>query len=269
MVNYKSPLYQVDAYKTGHGPQYPEGTEFVYSNKTARSDRIARMNNDVLKDFDGKVVNFGLLGVIKEFFIDCFNEEFFSQDKATACSDYAMIMDHVLGPNMVGAEHWEELHDLGYLPIQVKALPEGMRVPIGVPLFTFVNTDKRFHWLTNYLETVTSSETWQTITSATIAYEYKRLLLSFAEKTGVDPMFVGIQGHDFSFRGINTRQGAVKSSIGHLSSFIGTDTISAIPYLMQFYNATLDGPVPIGVSVPATEHSVMCLGSKEGEIETR
>lgn len=266
-MNYKNPIYHTDCYKTGHRKQYPEGTEYVYSNLTPRSDKIARRNNDVLLDFDGKVVFLGLQGFIQEFLIESFNEHFFSVDKETACKEYKHLMDAVLGVDAVTVEHFEELHDLGYLPIQINALEEGTRVPIGVPMLTIVNTHPKFYWLTNYLETVMSAELWQACTSATIANEYRRLLTRYAVATGAPVDFVGLQGHDFSFRGMNGRQGAINSAIGHLTSFIGTDTIPAIPYLMQYYDASYNN-LPVGVSVPATEHSVMCLGGKEDEIET-
>lgn len=268
-MNYKNPFFQVDFYKTGHGPQYPENTEFVYSNLTARSDKIARNNNDVLRDFDGKVVFVGLQGFIKEFLIDTFNKEFFNKPKEEVCGEYHQILLNALGPTLASVEHVEELHDLGYLPIRIKALPEGSRVPTKVPMLTIINTDKRFFWLTNFLETVLSAELWQACTSATIAYEYNRLLKDYAKKTGAPLDFVGLQGHDFSFRGMSSRESAVRSGFGHLTSFIGTDTIPAIPYAMQYYNADYS-TFPVGVSVPATEHSVMTLniGVFEKEVES-
>ena len=37
--------------------------------------------------------------------------------------------------------------------------------------------------LTNYIETLASSELWQPATSATIAHEYKKLLNKYSEET--------------------------------------------------------------------------------------
>ena len=71
--------------------------------------------------------------------------------------------------------HFEKLHDLQHLPIQVKSLPEGTEVPIKVPMVTVVNTDKEFYWVTNFLETILSTMLWQPMTSATIAILYKRI----------------------------------------------------------------------------------------------
>lgn len=156
------------------------------------------------------------------------------------------------------------LHDLGYLLILIKALPEGSRVGIRVPMFTIRNTRPEFYWLTNYLETQLSAEIWKMITSATTAYEYKRLLTRYAKLTGAPLEFVPWQGHDFSMRGMSGIHDATMSGAAHLTSFTGTDTISAIDYLEDYYGAT----GLVGGSVPATEHSVMCMGSEQDELDT-
>ena len=70
---------------------------------------------------------------------------------------YRRRMDNALGPGAVPVDHIAALHDLGYLPVRIKALPEGSRVNIKVPLFTVRETRKEFAWLTNYLETVLST----------------------------------------------------------------------------------------------------------------
>lgn len=252
--------HATDFYKTGHIRQYPKGTEYVYSNFTCRSDKWA----NTLPDFDHKVVFFGLQGVCQWLLIEAWNQSFFSQPKDEVLARYKRRMDTSLGPDAVDMSHLGELHDLGYLPILIKALPEGSRVNIRVPLFTVVNTNPRFYWLTNYLETQLSAELWKPITSATTAFEYRRLLLQYAKKTGADPAFVDFQGHDFSMRGMSGISDATANGAAHLLSFKGTDTISAIDYLEEYY--PFSGF--IGGSVPATEHSVMCMGGEDDEIET-
>lgn len=163
------------------------------------------------------------------------------------------------------ADHIGALHDLGYLPVLIKALPEGSRVNMRVALWTIQNTLPEFFWLTNYLETQLSAETWKPIHSATIAYEYKRLLTYYAELTGSPLALVPWQGHDFSSRGMSNIYDAATSGAGHLLSFTGTDSISSIDYLEYAYNAEESF---IGGSVPATEHSVMCMGGKDDELGT-
>lgn len=255
-----NPLNAIDFYKADHRRQYPVGTEYVYANFTPRSSRLAKM----LPDFDDKIVFFGLQGFIKHFLIETWNEGFFNQPKAKVVAAYQRRMDNALGEGAVPVEHIEALHDLGYLPLKIKALPEGSRVNIKVPVLTIINTDPNFFWLTNYIETVLSAELWKSCTTASIAYEYKRLLTQYAEKTGAPLDFVPVQGHDFSSRGMSGIYDAAQSGVGHLTSFIGTDSVASIDYAEEYYNAT----GIVGVSVPATEHSVMCMGSEESEIET-
>lgn len=255
------PPHLTDFYKTGHIRQYPTGTQYVYSNFTPRTDRLA----NVLPDFDHKAVFVGLEGVCQWLLMDLWNDEFFNKPKHEVVEKYQKRMDSSLGPGAVSARHIAELYDLGYLPIQIKALPEGSRVNMRVPVFTIMNTHPDFYWVTNYLETQLSAECWKTITSATTAYEFRRLLEAWAEHTGSPANFVAWQGHDFSMRGMSGVHDAAQSGIGHLCSFYGTDTIPAIDYLQEYYDVE---NAFIGGSVPATEHSVMCMGGSEDELET-
>lgn len=266
-MNQLNPLTQIDFYKSGHIFQYPEGTESVYSNFTARSDRLAPVLRSGLAAFEGKVVFVGLQGFIKEFLINAFNEGFFKIPKDRAVRQYQRRMDTALGVGAVPVDHIAALHDLGYLPIRVKALPEGSRVNIKVPLFTVRETRKEFAWLTNYLETVFSSFNWKPITVATVAYEYRRLLEAYAEVTGADASFVDWQAHDFSARGLSGPEDSMRASFAHLVSFTGTDTVAAIDYAEAYYGADADKEL-IGGSVPATEHSVMSMGGQLDELST-
>lgn len=257
------PENQCDFYKTGHYRMYPEKTEMIYSNFTCRSSR----HFEALPDFDGKVVNFGLQGAI-QCLTEMWDYDFFDVDKGEVLERYKRRMDTSLGPNMVSTDHIGALHDLGYLPILIKAIPEGERVDLRVPLFTIRNTKKEFGWLTNYLEIQLSALLWKPITTATTAYEYRRLLTRYAKLTGTPLDFVNWQGHDFSMRGMSGLEDAASSGAGHLLSFTGTDTIPAIDYLEDYY-CDQEKPYPfIGGSVPATEHSVMCMGGADDELGT-
>lgn len=253
----------MDFYKSDHRRQYPQGTNKVYSNFTPRSARLFKGS----KDYDDKVVVFGLQMFIKDYLIEEWNDSFFSQDKDKIVARYKRRMDTSLGEDAIDVSHIEDLHDLGYLPIKIKALPEGTRAPIKVPVLTITNTIDEFFWLVNYLETVMSTELWKPMTTATIAYEYKRTFLRYAEMTGASMEFIPFQGHDFSARGLSNREDGYKASIGHLTSFCGTDTVRAIDGAEDFYNADATKEL-IGASVPATEHSVMSLSGPQDEIGT-
>lgn len=238
-----------DFYKVGHINQFPKGTELVYSNMTARSDKYAQ----VLPDFDHKIVVAGVQGTLQSLLIELWEDTFFNQPKEKVLAKYKRRMDRALGKDAIGIEHIAALHDLGYLPVEVKTLPEGARVNVRVPIYTIKNTIPEFYWVTNYLESQMSAEIWQPITTATTAYEFRRLLDKYADITGTSKAFVPFQGHDFSFRGMEDVWGATKSGAAHLFSFMGTDTVSAIDYLEDYY---LDPTDPfIGGSVPATEHA--------------
>lgn len=262
-LNTLTPFNLADFYKTGHIFQYPKNTEYVYANFTPRSARLAKFGDD----YDKKVVVYGYQGFVKEFLVDLFRDSFFALDKQKAVAKYKRRLDNALGKGAVSTQHIEDLYDLGFLPLCIKAIKEGSRVNVGVPQVTIINTLPNFYWLTNYIETLFSAECWKAPTTATIADQYKRLLTRYAIETGAPVDFVMWQGHDFSMRGMSGVADAAKSGSGHLLSFFGTDTIPAIDYLEAFYGANSDVEL-IGGSVPATEHSVMCAGGKDDEIET-
>lgn len=252
------PIAFSDFYKTDHRRQYPPNTEFVYSNLTPRGSRMPGVD---------KVVVFGIQYFIKEYLIKKFNEGFFRIPKDQAVSAYRRRLDNALGAGAVTMEHIEALWDLHYLPIEIKALEEGTLCPMRVPVLTIQNTHKDYFWVTNFLETLLAACVWGPITSATIAHTYRKMLDDFATETSDEPEFVQWQGHDFSMRGMMGIEASCMSGAAHLLSFTGTDTIPAIDFLEEYYNANSDKEL-IGGSVPATEHSVMCVGGNEDEIGT-
>ena len=251
-----NPLFLTDGYKTSHNKQYPEGTTLVYSNFTPRSNKYAPKGCN-------EVVVFGTQMVMKQLH-DAFDKEFFSKSKESVCGEMKSELSAYLGSDY-DVSHFEALHDLGYLPIHVKSLPEGSLVPIKVPVLTIYNTHPDFFWVTNYLETILSNLLWKPMTSATIAHQYRKVLTSWMEKTDKErAWFIDWQGHDFSMRGMDSIDAVVSSGLGHLTSFMGTDSLPTIYGARKFYNEKGF----VGGSVPATEHSVMCAGSKDDEIGT-
>lgn len=253
-----NPLLLTDGYKIDHRRQYPEGTTLVYSNWTPRKSRIEGVN---------EVVLFGLQYFIKKYILEDFEEHFFRQPKEKVVEEYRRRINNYLGANEVGTKHIEDLHDLGYIPMVIKSLPEGASIPVRVPMFTMYNTKSEFFWLTNYFETLVSAVVWMPCTSATIAKQYRKVLDSFARETSSVTEFVDWQGHDFSMRGMAGIEAGLLSACGHLLSFRGTDTIPAIDILEKYYGANSDDELIAG-SVSATEHSVMCMGTIDNELET-
>jgi nicotinamide phosphoribosyltransferase len=250
-----SPLCQTDFYKVGHIFQYPENTELVFSNLTPRGSRIDNVD---------EVVFFGLQYYVKRYLIEEWDKNFFDRPKDEVVAEYER---RTAGAGLpVTTDHVAALHDLGYLPLEIWALPEGQRVPMRVPVLVMWNTHPDFFWLTNYLETSLSATLWGPCTSATIADQYRTYLENVADLTGGPVEFVPWQGHDFSMRGMYGLEASILSGAAHLLSFNGTDTIAAIDFHEQYYQGH-DCDL-IGGSVPATEHSVMCAGGKVDELET-
>ncbi len=251
-----NPLLLTDGYKTGHHQQYPKGTTLVYSNFTPRSNKYAPKGCD-------KVVSFGQQMVMTQIH-EAFKNEFFNRPKDEVCQEMKRELSMYLNTDY-DVSHFEALHDLGYLPIEVKGITEGTLVPIKVPVLTIYNTHPNFYWVTNYLETILSNLLWKPMTSATIAHQYRKVLTKWMEKTDKErAWFIDWQGHDFSMRGMDSVEAVISSGVSHLTSFLGSDSLPAIYGARKYYGAT----EMVCGSVNATEHSVMCAGGKEDEVET-
>lgn len=231
----KNAALLVDGYKTSHVFQYPEGTEIVYSNYTARKSRLEGVD---------EIVFFGLQYWIKKYLLEIWDETFFSRPKEEVISEIKQELD--LYCPLPDYSHFEKLHDLGYLPVEIRAVDEGTRVPIGLPCMTIHNTLPEFYWVTNMLETNLSNILWMAINSATIANEYRKEFDKYAEVTCENKELVPFQGHDFSYRGMAGQEAAEISGAAHLTSFSGTDTIPAVIMLRNYYGAEgfVAGSVP-------------------------
>lgn len=251
-----NPMLETDFYKTIHHLAYIPGLDYLVSYWTPRMTRIEGVN---------KVVMFGLQGLIKEHLIDAFEKHFFGRPWEELEAEYKRVIAHTMTEQAADTTEMKKLYDLGYLPIQIKAVAEGTRVNIKTPMFEISNTVKGFGWLVNYLETYISVNIWHPMTAATIAYKYREIVEKFFELTvenGVPSSACG----DFSMRGMTSKDTAYKSSAGHLLSFTGTATIGSIMWLEDFYNCDCTKEV-VGKGVPSTEHSVMSSYGRDGEFE--
>lgn len=240
--------FNSDGYKLAHAEMYAKGTTMVYSNLTPRSDRIYR--DRATQYYDGKLVFVGAQGALIEIIENW--QKFFDMDKGIAIAKFKFLCDNYLGKDTIPVENLAKLHDLGYLPLEIKTLDEGTKVPMGIPVLTIRNTVDHAYWLVNFLETTISNLTWKPSTVATIAAEYKRMMLAFADATGVDPATVLFQGHSFACRGMSGPEDSARSEFGHIASFLGTDSLGSIMYAQQYYGADDF----VAASVPATEHAI-------------
>lgn len=270
-----NPLLQTDIYKIGHMLLYPEGTQYVYETLTPRKNSYFPWND--------KMTVFGY-----ELFFhrlhERFQKEFFDLTVEEAVDPVIDTIAEVLSQDVADKvkPQFIKLHELGYLPLRVQALPEGVLVPMQVPVLTIENTDPDFYWLPGYLETSLLSDTFVTSTVASTTRQFKVSGYKYALKTGaisvlgkaieaklfleskkqlsditdVDESidYTDFQFHDFSERGQHGNEAALLSGIAHLTSSHGTDIIQAVNYVRNNYQ---DKGNLVGASVLATEHSVM------------
>ena len=247
-MNRTNPMLLIDFYKAVHAEMLPKGITKSVSYFTPRMSRVERWD---------KVVMFGLQGFIKTYLIDYFNEEFFGKSFEEAIGEYKRVMDAALGADAYKIGKIEKLHKLGYLPIEIIALPEGALVPMHVPMFGITNTHPDFAWLPQALESVISAESWHPMLAATVGYTYREIVNSYYEKTCEDTIPRARALGAFDFRGEECTESAVKAGAGWCLSFLNTATVPTIPYLEQNYACDCTKE-PVAFGSPSTEHSVMC-----------
>ena len=237
-------LLCLDSYKLGHMTMYPEGTTKIYSYLCARSTKK-----------ESQALFFGLQYYIKEYLSK-------GVSKADA-DEFLEYRKNILGNNPDDVvQKVYALAELGYLPISIKAVPEGTVLDNKNVLATVTNTHPDFAWVVGFFESLLL-KVWNTTTVATKSLKFKRLVTDFAKRTSDSDFLLPFQVHDFGYRGCSSEETAALSGSAHLINFLGTDTVPAVKLARDNYNAQ----EPVGLSVPATEHSVMCAYKKENEID--
>ena len=237
----KNILLNTDSYKTSMFKQYPAGTTGVYSYIESRGGRYDR------------TVFFGLQAFIKEYLLEPITQ---------ADIDIAdeILTAHGEPFNRQGWEYILRSHG-GFLPVVIRAVPEGTVVPVKNVLATIENTDPECFWLTTYLETALLRAIWYPTTVATQSWKIKRVILDYLEKTG-DPTTIDFKLHDFGARGVSSMESAGIGGAAHLVNFMGTDTITGVLYAREYYNAGI-----AGFSIPAAEHSTITSWGRDNEVK--
>lgn len=254
-----NPMLLIDFYKAVHAEMLPKGITKSVSYFTPRMSRVKKWD---------KVVMFGLQGFIKTYLIDYFNEEFFNKPFDEVIFGYKRIMDATLGKDAYKIDKVEKLHKLGYLPIEIFALPEGTRVPMHVPMFGITNTHDDFAWLPQSLESLISAEMWHPMLAATVGYTYREIVNKYYDLTCDNNIPRARALGAFDFRGEECLQSAEKAGAGWCLSFLNTATVPTIPYLEANYNCDCTKE-PVAFGSPSTEHSVMCSNyAVDGDEET-
>ena len=237
----KNLILNTDSYKVSMFKQYPAGTTGVYSYIESRGGRY------------DKTVFFGLQAFIKEYLLDPI-----SQSDINIADE--ILTQHGEPFNRAGWQYILDQHN-GYLPVVIRAVPEGSVVPVKNVLATIENTDPECFWLTTWLETALLRAVWYGTTVATQSYTIKQVILDYLERTG-EPSTIDFKLHDFGARGVSSLESAGIGSAAHLVNFMGTDTITGILFAREYYNAGI-----AGFSIPAMEHSTVTSWGRKGEVD--
>lgn len=243
-----NPLLLLDYYKTTHHEQYPKGLTRLVSYFTPRTSRLPGEN---------EVVFFGLQAFLRTYLQDYMQKNFFDLPLEEVIQSYSRVLDNTLGEDAYDKQKIADLHNLGYLPLRIRAIAEGSWVPMQVPCIEIANTHPDFAWLVNTIESLMSAEMWHPMVSATVGALY-RDIVDKAYNISVDDDTPHARAlSDFSFRGQESLQSAMKSSAGFCLSFLNTATVPAINFLEQNYFCDCRNE-DVAFGLISTEHSAMC-----------
>ena len=234
-------ILNTDSYKTSMFKQYPAGTTGVYSYIESRGGR-----------YDSTVF-FGLQAFIKEYLL-----EPITQTDIDVAAE--ILTAHGEPFNRDGWEYILRQHK-GYLPVVIRAVPEGTVVPVKNVLATIENTDPECFWLTTWLETALLRAIWYPTTVATQSKYIKTVILDYLERTG-DTSTIDFKLHDFGARGVSSMESAGLGGAAHLVNFMGTDTLTAVLCARKYYKSDI-----AGFSIPAMEHSTVTSWGRDGEVK--
>jgi len=235
----KNIVLNSDSYKYSQWPQYPEGTEYVYSYIESRGGKY------------DKLVFIGL---------QAFQREYMTTPVTRAMVEQASKVMALHGEPF-NYEGWMYIVDThgGILPVEIKSIDEGSVMYLKNVLVSIVNTDPKCYWLTSFLETALLRAIWYPTTVASNSYHSREIISEFLEKNGT-PELIDFKLHDFGARGVSSLESAALGGMAHLVNFMGTDTVSGIMAAMEYYDAEV-----CGFSIPAMEHSTVTSWGRPNE----
>jgi nicotinamide phosphoribosyltransferase len=256
-TDYIESMMLLDFYKCVHSEMYPEKMTRLVSNFTPRMSRLGAMH---------KIVVFGIQAFMKKYLVDDFNMNFFARPEEEIVMEYERVIRNAMPSNdknevTYNVNKIRSLHRLGYLPLEISALPDGTIVPVKVPILQMVNTHDDFAWLVNSIESLMSCSLWHPMMSATVGVTYRDIVNYHYDKTVEDSIPRARALGDFSMRGQESLESAMASSAAFCLSFLNTATVPAIKYLEKYYDCDVEGNstgAPVAFGAVSTEHSVMC-----------
>jgi nicotinamide phosphoribosyltransferase len=236
-----NPILNTDSYKASHYLQYPPEASAMFSYIESRGGRYDR------------TLFFGLQMLIKEYLCRPVTPAMIDQAKA-------FFTTHGEPFNEAGWRYIVEHHG-GYLPVRIRAVPEGSVVPTHNVLVTVECDDPRVFWLASYLETMLL-RVWYPITVATQSWHLRKTIRGYLLRSSDDIAQLPFKLHDFGARGVSSAESAAIGGAAHLVSFMGSDTVLGVVAANHYYNETM-----AAFSVPAAEHSTITSWGRERETD--
>ena len=278
-----NPILLADSYKSSHWKQYPPGAKgyfgYIEARKPAKSEerRIENMLLDMLKQHWTKAITEKDIENIKDrlrekrhfdeavfFGLQIFIKKVLLRPITIEDVNYAeeFLTSHGEPFNRAGWEYIVKKHN-GYIPIRIKAVPEGLVVKEGNALVTVESTDPEVFWVGGYLETMLLRAVWYGTTVATISREAKKIILKYLNMTSDDPRaLLMFKLHDFGGRGVSSSESAGIGGCAHLVNFMGSDTLEGVLFARLFY-----GEKMAAFSIPAAEHSTITSWGRVNEVK--
>lgn len=237
-----NPILAVDSYKLSHAFAYPDNVTGMFSYIEARTG-----GRDIM-------IPFGLQMWLKDFMTIQITEAMIDEAEAFAASHGEPFK----------RSNWEKVIKVynGYLPLVIRAVPEGTPVKSGNAIVTVKCEDEDLFWLCSYIETALLRAVWYGTTIASMDYDIKGEIKRFYEISGAEMAMLPFALHDFGGRGVTSAEQARYGGAAHLVNFMGSDTVEGVRAANYYYNIEM-----AAWSVPATEHSVECSFGKSPEQE--
>jgi len=235
-------ILDTDSYKMSHWLQYPPGTTKMFSYLESRGGKYS------YTEF------FGLQYILKEYLSKPVTNDMVIEAKTFAEA-------HGEPFNESGWRYIVEKHK-GYLPVRIRAVPEGLLIPTGNILMSVESTDPEVFWVASWLETMLL-RVWYPTTVATQSHAIKKLIYNYLQKTSDDPNAeINFKLHDFGSRGVSSQESAGIGGAAHLVNFMGSDTVAGVVFANKYYNHKM-----AAFSIPAAEHSTITMWGREGEAD--
>lgn len=235
-------ILDTDSYKFSHWLQYPPGTSYMFSYLESRGGTYSHTNF------------FSLQFLLKEYLSKPITREMIDE-----AAEFAKL--HGEPFNYDGWNYILEKHK-GFLPVRIRAVPEGLAIPTHNVLMTVESTDPKVFWVVSWLETMLL-RVWYGTTVCTRSNNIRKMIYSYLEKTSDDPKGeINFKLHDFGSRGVSSMESAAVGGAAHLVNFMGSDTVAGVYLANKYYDSKM-----AGFSIPAAEHSTITMWGKENEVE--